>query len=296
MLIRQPVRLQVGLLLFTVALLTAAPTQALADGVNETRWGAVAKAKAKRTQPSAQGSNGGSSTGGGTSTDTSAPKSDDDQRWNKYRDDAADTTARNDQLAGEFEECMRTVGVCRQMTVGYADLPADLQARDAAAARPALPPRTLAYMAVADLRLTAPTPMIGPSPDSNRWKMAAVGYPLWLAADGDLDPPSVSDSVLDVSVSLNPRLVKVVFAMGDGERVTCTDLSRRWTPAVEPGTESPTCGHTYTEPSLPRGDYTVTATSVWAIDWTVNGATGTLPFSNSATTQLPVGELQVLVR
>ena len=274
-------------------MLTSQP--AVADVVN-TRHGARAKADGKRTQPSVEGSKSGSSNEGGSSKNFYAPEGEYEQRWNKYKDDAAKNTARNDELAREFEECMRTVGVCSRTMVEYQDPPADRVAGGAPQARPTLPPRTLAYMALADLRLTAPTPTIEPSPDRNRWKMAAVGYPLWLAADGDLDPPTVSDSVLDVSVSLNPRLVKVVFDMGDGERVTCTDLSRRWTPAVEPGAKSPTCGHTYTKPSLPEGDYPVTATSIWAIDWTVNGATGTLPFSNSATTQLPVGELQVLVR
>lgn len=269
---------------------------AWADDVVGTRWGARAKANGKRTNPPAEGSKGGSSSNGGGSKNIEVPKGEYDQRWNKYQDDAANTTARNDELARQFEECLRTKGVCNQTRVDYQQPFNYRPAGDPPAARPTLPPRTLAYMAVADLRLTAPTPTIGPSPDRNRWRMAAVGYPLWLAAHGDLDPPTVSDSVLDVSVSLNPRLAKVVFDMGDGERVTCTDLSRRWTPAVEPGAKSPTCGHIYTRPSLPKGDYTVTATSVWAIDWAVNGATGTLPFSNSATTQLPVGELQVLVR
>ena len=271
---------------------------AFADGVIGTRDGARAKADGKQSKPPVQGSKGGSSSGGGTSKNTYVPKAEYEQRWNEYKDDAAKNTARNDENARQFEECINTPGttLCSQNVSAYEGPFNYRQAGNPPEARPALPPRTLAYMAVAELRLTAPIPTIGPSPDANRWKMAAVGYPLWLAADGDLDPATVSDSVLDVSVSLNPRLVKVVFDMGDGERVTCTDLSRRWTPAVEPGAESPTCGHTYTKPSLPKGDYPVTATSVWAIDWTVNGATGTLPFSNSATTQLPVGELQVLVR
>ena len=280
-----------------VAALLSTASYAAADGVTETRGGARAKANGKNTKPPKMGT-GGSSSGGGASKNANVPKNEYQKRWNRYRDEAAKNTARNDESAREFEECINGPGttVCNQTVSAYVDPPGGGQAGGAPDARPALPPRTLAYMAVADLRLAAPTPSIGPAPDRNRWKMAAVGYPLWLAADGDLNPATVSDSVLDVSVSLDPRLVKVVFDMGDGERVTCTDLSRRWTPAVEPGAESPTCGHTYTEPSLPKGDYTVTATSVWAIDWTVNGATGTLPFNNSATAQLPVGELQVLVR
>ncbi|MFL6064755.1 MAG: hypothetical protein ACJ72G_08820 [Friedmanniella sp.] len=163
-------------------------------------------------------------------------------------------------------------------------------------AAPALSPEQVAYIASARIRLTAPKPMIGPSPELNEWKMAAVGYPLWLWADGNLDPAPVSDSVLDIAVSLDPRLVRVVFDMGDGHKVTCSNLGTRWTHSVKPGTKSPSCGYAYPRPSLPAGAYTVTANAVWAIDWTINGATGTIPFFQSASTQIPVGELQVLVR
>jgi hypothetical protein len=41
-----------------------------------------------------------------------------------------------------------------------------------------------AAMAVARLQLPTIAPGIGPSPDLNPWNMAAVGYPLWLWADG----------------------------------------------------------------------------------------------------------------
>jgi hypothetical protein len=41
-----------------------------------------------------------------------------------------------------------------------------------------------AAIAVARLQLPKIPPGIGPSPDINPWKMAAVGYPLWLWADG----------------------------------------------------------------------------------------------------------------
>ena len=162
-------------------------------------------------------------------------------------------------------------------------------------AAPAVSPQQAAYIAVARLRLTAPKPMVGPPPSINEWKMAAVGYPLWLWADGNLDPAPVTDSVYDISVGLNARLVKIVYQMGDGHKVTCTNVSRAWTREITPGTPSPACGYAYQKPSLPKGKYTITANAVWAVDWNVNGTTGTIPFYQSATTQLPVGELQVLV-
>lgn len=165
---------------------------------------------------------------------------------------------------------------------------------DGPRATPQISPEQAAYAAVARLRLTPPKPMIGPSPEINEWKMAAVGYPYWLWADGNLDPAPVSTTVQDLTVRLDARLHSTTFDMGDGTELTCTDLSARWSPAVEPGAASPSCGHTYTKPSLPQGDYTITAYSTWAVDWSVNGVGGTIPLYQQASTTVPVGELQVL--
>lgn len=154
----------------------------------------------------------------------------------------------------------------------------------------------MAYIASARIRLTPPKPMVGPPPEINEWKMAAVGYPLWLWTEGNLDPAPVSDSVLDIAVSLDARLESVVFDMGDGHKVRCSSLTTKWTRSVEPGSKSPSCGYAYPRPSLPAGSYTITANAVWAIDWNINGTNGTIPFYQSASTELPVGELQVLVR
>jgi hypothetical protein len=40
----------------------------------------------------------------------------------------------------------------------------------------------------------------------------------------------------------------------------------------------------------------VTATTTWSVAWNVTGQTGVIPFVQSASTALPVGELQVLMR
>lgn len=193
---------------------------------------------------------------------------------------------------------------CVAAGAGACQRPADValpQAPEPAAprqtARPDVPqisPEQAAYAAVARLRLTPPKPVIGPSPEINEWKIAAVGYPYWLWADGNLDPAPVSTTVQDLTVRLDAHLQSTTFDMGDGTEVSCTDLSARWSPAVEPGAASPACGHTYTKPSLPRGTYTITAYSTWAVDWSVNGVGGTIPLYQQASTTVPVGELQVL--
>jgi len=174
--------------------------------------------------------------------------------------------------------------------------PGTQAAPGAASPRVVLDPVTVAYAAVANLTLNAPTPGIGPSPDVNKWKMAAVGYPLWLWAEGTTDPAPVSDSVYTLSVRLDARVSKIDFFMGDGNTVTCNNAGTKWTRSVPAGEESPTCGYRYTKPSLPKGKYTVTARTHWAIDWSINGQSGTIPYVQAASTELPVGELQALVR
>ena len=162
--------------------------------------------------------------------------------------------------------------------------------------RVVLTPRQVAYIAVARLKLKAPTPGIGPPPSLNRWKMAAVGYPLWLWGEGQTNPAPVSDSVGGLYVSLDAHVSKIVFDMGDGTKVTCRGAGKKWGRWVSPGEKSPSCGHVYTRPSLPKANYTVTATTYWSVAWNVTGQTGVIPFVQSAQTTLPVGELQVLVR
>ena len=207
-------------------------------------------------------------------------------------------SARSKRLLAEYRACLSSARPVRCVApkTGPGAGPLDFRSDDSAPIGASLPPEVVAYAAVAELQLTPPRPGIGPSPEINPWKMAAVGYPLWLWAEGELDPAPVSESAYDLSVSLDARLERVIFDMGDGSTVTCTTLSRRWTRAVVPGAESPVCGYRYAQPSLPKGDYTVTARSFWAVRWTVNGATGTIPITQTAATTLPVGELQALIR
>ena len=153
-----------------------------------------------------------------------------------------------------------------------------------------------AAIAVARLQLPTVAPGIGPSPDLNPWKMAAVGYPMWLWADGASHVGPVSDSVAGLSVSLDAKVSSLTFRMGDGHTVTCAGSGLPWTTAVHPGTKSPTCGYSYAKPSLPKDNYTVAAIANWAVAWTSNGQSGVINVPAVDTTELPVGELQVLVR
>jgi hypothetical protein len=161
---------------------------------------------------------------------------------------------------------------------------------------PAVTPAQAGAIAVARLKLPTVGPGIGPSPDRNRWKMAAVGYPLWFWAEGPTQVGPVSDSVAGLNVSLRAQVSSLTIRMGDGTTITCDGAGDKWTGSVEPGAKAPNCGHTYTKPSLPKGSYTVAALTNWAVTWTANGQSGVINVPAVQTTQLPVGELQVLVR
>ena len=161
---------------------------------------------------------------------------------------------------------------------------------------PAITAGQAAAIAVARLQLPTIAPGIGPSPDLNPWNMAAVGYPLWLWADGPTHVGPISDSVAGLSVSLDAEVSSLTFRMGDGHSVTCAGAGQPWTKSVQPGAKSPTCGYSYAKPSLPDDKYAVAAIANWAVTWTSNGQSGMINVPAVDTTDLPVGELQVLVR
>ena len=164
-----------------------------------------------------------------------------------------------------------------------------------AAPAPTITPAQAGAIAVAQLQLPVSAPGIGPDPDKNEWKMAAIGYPLWLWADGPTHVGPVGQNVGGLSVSLDAQLSKTVFRMGDGKSVTCTGGGKPYASWVKPGAKSPTCGYVYQKPSLPSKKYRVTATTYWAVTWTVNGVSGVIQVPRQGNVDLPVGELQAVI-
>lgn len=146
---------------------------------------------------------------------------------------------------------------------------------------------------IARLQLPDPTPQIGPDPARNEWKMAAVGYPLWLWTGG---PRTVTSRVraFGVTFTLQATWLSTDFDMGDGHQVRCTETST-YPAQSELGRKSPSCGYTYLKSSLPKGEYTVRATTNWRISWSALGRSGTVPGSYTGSRSLPVGELNALV-
>lgn len=168
---------------------------------------------------------------------------------------------------------------------------------DPGAPRPVRPPRAAVAAVARDvsvgLQLPSADPMIGPDPSVNEWKMAVVGFPVWVWTNGERDL-SASNTAYGLTFTLHARQIDTVFDMGDGHRMVCARTAP-YPVAVKPGTPSPVCGYAYQKASLPRGVYTVTATTRWEVDWAAGGYSGTLPVTRTASRQLPVGELQTVV-
>lgn len=181
-----------------------------------------------------------------------------------------------------------------EQTTGFQNL-ATAPAGNAGPVVPVITPAQAGAMAVARLQLPVNAPGIGPDPDKNEWKMAAVGYPLWLWADGPTQLGPVSESVGGLSVSLRATVSRSVFRMGDGRSVRCSGAGTPYKSWVKPGSESPDCGYTYTKSSLPGPNYTVTAVTYWEVTWTVNGTSGVIVVPREGAVELPVGELQAVI-
>ncbi|MFD8416905.1 hypothetical protein ACFV2Q_35090 [Streptomyces sp. NPDC059650] len=94
-----------------------------------------------------------------------------------------------------------------------------------------------------------------------------------------------------LSVTVTAKVLRIDWAMGDGNTVTCTKPGTPYTESAGKS-DSPDCGHRYTR----VGNYTITATSTWAVEWVANtGETGTIPnTTRTSTTTARIGELQVV--
>lgn len=170
----------------------------------------------------------------------------------------------------------------------------------APAAPPPPDPQEVALAVIARLQLPDGAPNVGPPPSANKWNMVAVGYPVWLWTDGATQLND-AESEQGLTVSLDATAIQTRFSMGDGTTVACNPASaQKWVRGgVEPGTPSPTCGYRYEKVSMKKsngwkGAYTVTATTTWSIDWAAGGEAGTVTTTRTASTQIPVGELQAV--
>ncbi|GEM_PF-1885395 len=156
----------------------------------------------------------------------------------------------------------------------------------AVAPAPAGPdPYVLVSQALAKLTLPDAVPSISPDPANNEWGMLAVGLPVWFSSD---EPVSVDASTTQqgIAITLVATKQSTTLDLGDGSTIVCASMTVR--PISAPAMQkSPDCGHTY----VTHGDYTITATTVWNLDWAALGQSGSFRMQMSGSSDLKVGEL-----
>jgi len=102
-------------------------------------------------------------------------------------------------------------------------------------------------------------------------------------------PATASATAGAVTVTATAKVTSVTWDMGDGTRVQC-GAGTPYSPSYG-AAPSPTCGHRYQRP----GDYTITATSNWVVDWTGGGTSGRLTLSLDSTSNITVAQAYGLV-
>jgi hypothetical protein len=154
-------------------------------------------------------------------------------------------------------------------------------------------PAKVARQAIASMALRAIDIGIVPQPGPN--SIGIVGMPVWMwvdrPAENTFGPITRSATAGGVTVSATAKVTKIIWGMGDGATVTCTDAGRPYADSYGKRS-SPTCGYTYTKA---KADYLISAHSYWVITWRGGGQAGTINMDFTAATTIHVGEVQVLV-
>ena len=126
-------------------------------------------------------------------------------------------------------------------------------------------PVVVAEQAARTLGLSSPVIEMAP-PDGHP---QLVNVATWLWVDPSAwHPVSASASVGLVTTTAVATPTKVVFDMGDGQRVTCVGPGTPYDPSAPDATTD--CSYTWPAP----GTYLVSATVYWSVTWSAQGAPG----------------------
>jgi hypothetical protein len=161
---------------------------------------------------------------------------------------------------------------------------------------PVLPaPEVLARLARQTLGL--PSPVIRSSPAQDALQLTNLPTWLWINP-AEWAPESKTATVPGESVTATATPVSVTWHPGDGSTVTCQGAGTPYTSADNPGSASPSCGHTYTASSAgqPGGAFQATATITWDVTWQGAGGVGGVlpPLFTTTVAAFRVAESQAL--
>jgi hypothetical protein len=126
-------------------------------------------------------------------------------------------------------------------------------------------PVVVAEQAARTLGLSSP--VIEMAPPEPHAQLVNVATWLWVNPAA-WHPVSASASAGPVTTTAVAAPTKVIWAMGDGQQVTCAGPGTPYDPSAPDATT--TCSYTWAQP----GTYTVTATIYWAVTWSATGAAG----------------------
>lgn len=157
-------------------------------------------------------------------------------------------------------------------------------------------PEELARRALASISLLpaplrmAPRKSIGPG---------LVGLPVWMWAARSTSyfgPLTASASDRGVTVSIEAKVNRIVWDMGNGDEVPCGTAGTPYdSKGDRAGETSPDCG--YDKGYQKAGTYRVTATTHWKVTWQGGGESGEILVTrNSGTVPIQINELQVVTR
>ncbi|RQX11850.1 hypothetical protein DDE19_29790 [Micromonospora ureilytica] len=157
-------------------------------------------------------------------------------------------------------------------------------------------PEELARRALASISLLpaplrmAPRKSIGPG---------LVGLPVWMWAARSTSyfgPLTASASDRGVTVSIEAKVSRIVWDMGNGDEVPCETAGTPYdSKGDRAGETSPDCG--YDKGYQKAGTYRVTATTHWKVTWRGGGESGEILVTrNSGTVPIQINELQVVTR
>lgn len=132
---------------------------------------------------------------------------------------------------------------------------------------------------------------VGTTPYRRTW----VGIPVWLWVDNPTaqtwGPEAVTATYGGVTVTVTAIAGQVTWNSGGGQSVTC-GLGTHFDEAAmanQAAVDSPTCGYRYQR----QGNYTVTATTSWVVQWTGGGQNGTFAMpTTTSSAPVKVGQLE----
>jgi hypothetical protein len=133
-------------------------------------------------------------------------------------------------------------------------------------------PGQVAQAAEADLNLPAPTVSTAPSGGK-----AIVGLESWLWIDPtQWQPITATAAVNGITATATATPVSVVWAMGDGNQVTCNGPGVAYNTNIPDADETTNCGYTYQETSAsgPNQQFTITTAIEYDVTWTSVGVAG----------------------